>query len=76
MDQGGRITGDEILYWLERNISGTGLLDTHGRGMFLMHALADRLLINIAKNQRTELILLSYFSDAYRTVKPLYINQM
>ena len=75
-DQGGRITADEILYWLDRNISGAGLLDSHGRGVYLMHTLVDRLIINIAPQKRTEIIVLDYFSEEYSSNKPLYINQL
>lgn len=73
-DQGGRMTAEEVLYWLDRNISGSGLLDTHGRGMYLMHRLADRLLINIAPGERTEIIMLDYLGTARSGNKPIYIN--
>ncbi len=76
VDQGGRITADEILYWLDRNISGAGLMDTHGRGVYLIHSLVDRVLINIAPGTRTEIIMLNYFSSTYRANKPIYINQI
>jgi DNA-binding NarL/FixJ family response regulator len=76
VDQGGRITADEILYWLERNISGAGLMDTHGRGVYLIHRLVDRVLINIAPGQRTEIIILDYFSHSFNANKPIYINQL
>lgn len=76
VDQGGRITADEILFWLERNISGSNLMDTHGRGVYLIHTLVDRVLVNIAPGQRTEIIMLNYFSDVFRTNKPVYINQV
>lgn len=74
VDQWGQITTDEILYWLDRNISGSGLLDTHGRGVYLIHTLVDRLIINISPGQRTEIIVLDYFSEKYSFNKPLYIN--
>lgn len=76
VDQGGRITADEILYWLDRNISGTGLMDTHGRGVYLIHRLVDRVLINIAPGQRTEIIILDYLNQAFSNNKPIYINQL
>ncbi len=76
VDQGGRITAEEILYWLDRNISGAGLMDTHGRGVYLIHRLVDRVLINIAPGQRTEIIMLNYLSNTYNTNKPIYINQL
>ncbi|MBK8189576.1 MAG: response regulator [Vampirovibrionales bacterium] len=76
VDQGGRITADDILYWLERNISGAGLLDTHGRGVYLMHTLVDRLIFNLHPGHRTEIIVIDYFSAEYSANKPLYINQL
>jgi anti-sigma regulatory factor (Ser/Thr protein kinase) len=76
VDQGGRVTADEILYWLDRNISGAGLMDTHGRGVYLIHRLVDRVLINIAPGQRTEILILDYFNTAFTANKPLYINQL
>lgn len=76
VDQGGRITADEVLYWLDRNISGTGLMDSHGRGVYLIHRLVDRVLINIAPGQRTEIIILDYLNHTYSTNKPIYINQL
>lgn len=74
-DQGGRMTAEQVLYWMDRNISGSGLLDTHGRGMYLMHQLTDRLLINIAPGERTEIILLDYLGAMRSNNKPIYINQ-
>jgi DNA-binding response OmpR family regulator len=76
VDQGGRITTDEVMYWLERNISGSGLLDTHGRGVYLIYTLVDRLIINIAPGKKTEMIMLHYFNPDYSSNKPLYINQV
>jgi DNA-binding NarL/FixJ family response regulator len=77
VDQGGRITADEILYWLERNISGTGLMDTHGRGVYLIHRLVDRVLINIAPGRRTEILMLNYLTpNNQQANKPIYINQL
>lgn len=76
VDQGGRITADEIVYWLERNLSGQNLMDTHGRGVYLIHALADRLLVNISPGHKTEIIMLSYFAKDFSSNKPVYINQL
>jgi anti-sigma regulatory factor (Ser/Thr protein kinase) len=61
---------------LDRNISGAGLMDTHGRGVYLMHRLVDRVLINIAPGQRTEIIILDYFNSTPNLNKPIYINQL
>lgn len=76
VDQGGRITADEVIFWLDRNISGKNLMDTHGRGVYLIHRLVDRLLVNIAPGKRTEIIMLNYFTPDFRSNKPVYINQL
>ncbi len=75
-DQGGSITADEVLYWLERNISGNSLMDTHGRGIYLIHRLMDRVVINLAKEQCTEIVLLHYIHESAPENKPLYINEV
>jgi DNA-binding NarL/FixJ family response regulator len=77
VDQGGNFSASEILYWLERNMSGTGMMDTHGRGVFLMHRLVDRLLINISPGHKTEIIMLLYLDEnrSAQYNKPIYINQ-
>ncbi len=75
-DQGGRITADEVIYWLDRNISGSGLMDSHGRGVYLMHQLVNRVLINIAPGERTEIIMLDFLAPNQSVNKPIYINQL
>ena len=75
-DQGGSITADDIMYWLERNISGNSLLDTHGRGVFLIHRLVDRVVINLARGKQTELVMMHYLHEHSSENKPLYINEV
>ncbi len=75
-DQGGSMSADEILYWLERNITGQSLMDTHGRGIYLIHRLMDRVIINLSRNNCTEIILLHYLQEMSGENKPLYINQL
>lgn len=75
-DQGGSITADEVLYWLERNISGESLMDTHGRGIYLIHRLMDRVVINLAKGISTEIILIHYLNEELNENKPLFINEL
>ncbi|MDX2085874.1 MAG: response regulator [Candidatus Melainabacteria bacterium] len=74
IDQGGKLTGKDILYWMERNVSGEGLLDSHGRGLFLIHHLVDRLIVNLKPGHCTEIIMLDYFGLDYQANKPVYIN--
>jgi len=75
-DCGGTITAENILFWLERNISGNSLLDTHGRGLYLIYRLMDRVIINVARGRCTEFILLHYFEEPLVTNKPIYINEL
>jgi len=75
-DQGGKVTPDEIIYWMERNVSGNSLMDTHGRGIFLIHRLMDRVIINVAKDRSTELILIHYLNGMTSENKPIYINEV
>jgi CheY-like chemotaxis protein len=75
-DQSGNLSRNDVLYWLERNVKGTNILDTSGRGFYLMHCIVDRLIINIKQEQMTEIILLIYLKDTYSGHKPVYINEI
>jgi CheY-like chemotaxis protein/anti-sigma regulatory factor (Ser/Thr protein kinase) len=84
-DNGGRLKKEEVLYWLERQTKvddqgiPKGLYDFHGRGFFLVRKYLDRLIINIKKNVRTELILLKHREtnmSALNRIKPIYINEI
>jgi anti-sigma regulatory factor (Ser/Thr protein kinase) len=75
-DKGGSLTAEGILYWMERNFSAQNLLDTSGRGLYLMHCLADRLMINVEPGKRTEIALLTSIQHHVDTtrVKPFYAH--
>lgn len=78
-DQSGSLSSEEIIFWMERNISGENLMDTHGRGFFLMHRLIDRVVINLSRGKRTELLFIHYFDNEDQVVadkKPIYINEV
>jgi len=75
-DHSGNLTRDDVLYWLERNVTGTNILDTSGRGFYLMHCIVDRLIINIQPLKITELIFIIYLKDTYSGHKPIYINEL
>lgn len=75
-DSAGSISAEEIIYWLERNISGESLLDTHGRGIYLIYKLMDRVILNLYKGHHTELVLLHYLYDPPPDNKPLFINEL
>ncbi len=82
VDPGGRLKKSDILYWLNRQVSTDerglpmGVFDTHGRGLFIARRYIDRLVINIDRNRRTEVIVLNYFGQSYEGYKPLYINEI
>ncbi|MGD9580859.1 MAG: response regulator [Vampirovibrionia bacterium] len=75
-DSGGKLQKEDILYWISRNISGEGVFDNHGRGLFLMRVNTDRMVINVEPGKRTEVVLIKYFEPKYEGHKPLYINQV
>lgn len=75
-DNAGKLTKEDVLFWLERNMTGTNVLDTSGRGFYLMHCIVDRLIINIKTDEFTELIFLIYIKGSYTGHKPVYINQI
>jgi len=76
VDMCGGLTRDTVLNKMERQITGEGLLDDSGRGLHICRLFADRLIINIERDKRTEIIIMNYLSGNYRGYKPLYINEV
>jgi CheY-like chemotaxis protein len=76
VDNMGGLTKDTILYKIDRQINGEGILDDSGRGIHMSRLFSDRMIINIAPKIKTEIILMNYFSHKYRGYKPLYINEI
>ncbi len=76
VDNSGKLTKEQVLFRLDRHIHGEGLLDEDGRGLHMSRMYADRLIINIKRDVRTEAIVLNYLNDKYRGFKPLYINEI
>ncbi len=82
IDKGGKLKKQDVLYWLNRQISKDdsglplGILDSHGRGFFIVRKHIDRLLINIDSRKKTEIIIINYLNDLYSGYKPLYINEI
>jgi YesN/AraC family two-component response regulator len=80
-DNAGTLTKKDVLYWLERNTTksekglSVGLFDNHGKGLFLTREMIDRLVINIKRNQFTEIVLLNYTRGNYKGHRPLWINE-
>lgn len=82
VDSGGRLKKSDILYWLNRQVSTDerglpmGVFDTHGRGLFIARRYIDRLVVNIDRNRKTEVIVLNHYGQLYEGYKPLYINEI
>lgn len=76
VDRAGKLNKSNVLYWLNRNVTGANMLDSTGRGLYLMHSIADRLIININPNKKTEIIFLIYLNEIFSGHKPIYINQI
>ncbi|MGD9580635.1 MAG: response regulator [Vampirovibrionia bacterium] len=75
-DHAGKLNKDNVLYWLNRNVTGANILDSTGRGLYLMHSIVDRLIININPDVKTEIIFLIYLKEIFSGHKPIYINQI
>jgi anti-sigma regulatory factor (Ser/Thr protein kinase)/DNA-binding NarL/FixJ family response regulator len=73
-DQWGRLDKEGLLYWLERNMTGSNILDLSGRGLFLMYSLADRLYINVESGKLTEIIFIHHLQERENLIKPLYLQ--
>jgi len=76
LDKCGALTRDIVLDKLHRQITGEGFMDESGRGLHMCRLFADRLVINIERNKRTEVIIMNYIGGKYRGYKPLYINEV
>jgi len=82
LDRGGRLKKSDVLYWLNRQVSRDdsgvplGVYDTHGRGFYIAREYIDRLIVNIDRNKKTEIIIINYFDNPVKGYKPLYINEI
>ena len=82
VDNGGKLCKRDILYWLNRqsthdeNGLPMGVFDCHGRGLFIARRYIDRVIINIDRTRKTEIIILNYTSHVWQGSKPLYINEL
>lgn len=82
VDTGGRLKKKDVLYWLNRQVSRDeqgmplGLFDSHGRGLFIARKYIDRMVINIDRDHKTELIIIGYHDKTFEGHKPLYINEL
>lgn len=75
-DPKGKLRKNDVLKWLDihdrKEDDGE-----HGRGLFLVRSLIDRLIINIAPGKKTECIIFQYFNKKTRSYnKPLLIHEI
>jgi CheY-like chemotaxis protein/anti-sigma regulatory factor (Ser/Thr protein kinase) len=75
-DRMGRLRKETVLHKMGRQITGKGVLDDSGRGIHMSRVFADRMIINIERNKKTEVVVLNYFSPTFRGYKPLYVNEL
>jgi CheY-like chemotaxis protein len=81
-DNGGKLNKEKVMFWLgrqmERDDSGLpiGLYDIHGRGLYITREYVDRLVVNIERKKRTEIICILYQHEIYKGHKPLLINEI
>lgn len=76
LDTQGTLKKETILYRIDRHIHAEGILDDSGRGVHMSRIFADRLLVNIDPNHKTEMVLFNYIDKNYKGYKPLYINEL
>ena len=72
----GRLRKEIVLGKMDRHISGEGLCDCSGRGIHLSRTCVDRMIINIKREEKTEIILLNYLKPVYQGFKSLYVNEL
>ena len=82
LDQKGLLTKKDVLFWLERNTTkgadglSVGLLDDHGKGLFISRESIDRFIVNIRRGQMTEIVMLNYKEGLYDGYRPLWIQEL
>lgn len=80
MDSGGSLTLERVLEKIHRHtpqdgkIIPKGITDLNGRGLFMISR-QSRLIVNILKNVRTEVIFLRYNDPMQNTYQSLIINE-
>ena len=82
MDQKGLLKKRDVLFWLERNTTkgddglSLGLLDDHGKGLFITRESIDRFIVNVKRDRKTEIIMLNYREGLYDGYRPLWIQEL
>lgn len=82
MDQKGLLAKKDVLYWLERNTTkgedglSVGLLDDHGKGLFITRESIDRFIVNIKRGSKTEIVMLNFNEGLFDGYRPLWIQEL
>jgi len=76
LDKCGALTRETVLSKMERQIKGEGVSDDSGRGLHVCRLFSDRLIVNIERGKRTEVVVLNFLNGKYSGYKPLYINEV
>jgi CheY-like chemotaxis protein len=82
MDQKGLLSKKDVLFWLERNTTkgddglSVGILDDHGKGLFITRESIDRFIVNIKRKNKTEIVMLNYKEGLYDGYRPLWIQEI
>jgi CheY-like chemotaxis protein len=80
-DQKGRLTKQQVLFWLGRNSTkgndglSIGLFDEHGKGLYITRETIDRFIVNVKRQATTEVVMLMYREGLYDGFRPLWIHE-
>jgi len=73
-DSAGSLPIDIILSKIERQLTQEGIFDSSGRGLHLSQLLASRLVFNVERNRRTQIVAMFDEQRKSDHVRPLTIN--
>ncbi len=78
IDRSGTLSKEKVLTQLNKCINPThdDLVASGGRGIYLTRYLCDKVVINLIKRQRTEVVLIMNLTPHSLESKPLLINQV
>lgn len=78
VDFSGTLTKEKVLSQLNKCINPTqeDLIASGGRGLYLTRYLCDKFIINLVKNEKTEMLLFMFFNSDHKESKPLLVNQL
>jgi len=72
-DSGGRLTGDIVRREINRQFSGEGLLQAHGRGVFLTFSFANAFILNSIPGRLSQVVV-AFYRRLHSDCKMFQIN--